>query len=104
MEFLYLLRRRLPGRGAFHRPLTHEADHASLAATVGFPQLRRGDLGNLFPHSLIGMTFAPVRLEILVIEAGEISVNPAWKMHAVSDRSNRNLPHRQLRPQALPHV
>ena len=46
----------------------------------------------------------PVRLEVLFVDRGQVTVDPTGQVDAVSDGGDGHLPTGQFRPQAVPHV
>ena len=84
------LRARAAGDGA----LANEGHHAALAAAVGFPQFAGGDVGGLPPDFGIVMALAPVGLQVLIVEVGQVAVDPGGQVDAVGDGGDRDFPDR----------
>ena len=97
-------RRRIAGRRAGHAAFPHERHHATLSAAVRLPQFRVRDVADLLPDFRLGVPFTPIRLQVLVIERGEIAIDPGGQVDPVGNGGNGNLPDRELRPQSFPHV
>ena len=69
-----------------------------------FQQLLVGNVRHLLPDGRIVEAIAPVRLQVLIVERGQVAVQPAGQMHAVGDRGDGHLPNRQLRPHVVKHL
>ena len=69
-----------------------------------FPDLLVGNVLHLFPGLGIREPLAPVRLQVLVVERGQVAAEPAQQVYAVGDGDDGDLPHRELRPQVLEHL
>ena len=81
----------------------HEGDQPALAAAVDLQQFFIRNVFDLFPDVGIVEAVAPVRLQVLVVEQGQIAVQPARQMDAVGDGRDRHFPQRQLRPEVVEH-
>ena len=97
-------RRCIAGHRAGDHAFPHERHHAPFSAAVRLPQFRVRNVGDLLPDFRLGVPFAPIRLQVLVVERGEIAIDPGGKMHAVGDGGDGDFPDREFGPQSFPHV
>ena len=69
-----------------------------------FPQIHGGDLINLRPHLRVAVTFAPIRLQVLIVENRQITIDPSGQVNTVGDRCDWHFPIWKIGPQVLPHL
>src|SRR5271165_819564 len=78
-------------------------NQVTLPPAMCFPKLLIGNVLHQVPELGVGIALAPVRLQVRVINLGEVSIEPSGQMHSVGDGGDGNLPNRKFRPQVLPH-
>ncbi len=90
------------GRGRL--PLADEGNQAAFAAAMHFEKLFVRNVPDLLPDAVIVPAVAPVGFEVLIVEIGQIAVDPAGQVDAVGHRSDRRFPDRQRGPEGVPHL
>jgi len=90
------------GRGGFAArcgsglAIADEGDQAAFAAAMNFEELFVRNIGDQLPHVEVrpNESSRPVGLEVLIVEIGEIAIDPAGQVDAVGHRGDGSLPDR----------
>src|SRR3954463_12813763 len=85
-------------------PLPDIGHHTAFPLPVHFPDFLAWNLVNELPHFRVFETLTPIRLQVLVVEACEITIDPGGGMNAVRDRGNWHFVYGQASPQVLEHL